>query len=505
MMHLYYIITKLIFMRIISSFCITLILSVWLNACAVGPDFHPPNPPGVSRYTQVPLPTQTVSSPVQGGTAQSFILGGNIPKQWWRIFHCPALNQLICRGIQHSPNLDAAKAALLQARENLQAQIGSTLVPNVSAQFTPQKQRFTSAIFGVQNAPGSVFSVYNASINVSYNLDVFGGARRQIEAMGALVDVQRFEYEATYLTLTTNIVTTSIQDAALRAQIKSTQALIKAQTEQLTIVQRQCQLGGASGADVLAKQTELANTRALLPPLEQNLAQTRHALAVLVGDFPCAGDIPQFELEALELPSKLPVSLPSQLVCQRPDVCIACALLEQANAQIGVATANLLPQFPLTGNYGSTADSIANLFTERALVWSIVGPIAQPLFNGTALICRRKAAIEAYHEAFAQYKQTVLQAFQNVADVLSALEIDAKTLQAQTAAEKAARSLLAMSEKQFRLGGVSYLDLLNAQRQFQYAQIHRIQAQAKRYQDTATLFQALGGTWWQCEKSDKRG
>ncbi len=473
-----------------------ILASIMLTACAVGPDFHAPNTPQLSRYTYSPLPAKTVSAQSPGGNSQYFIMGRDIPADWWTLFHSQPLNDLICKGITHSPNLDAATAALSQAEENLKAQIGSTMVPAISGQFTPERQRFSDSTLGLQNVPGQVFNLYNANINVSYTLDVFGGLRRQIEAAGALVDYQCFQLRATYLTLTANIVTTSVAAASLRKQIQATHELIHIQEDLLHIVQKQYELGGASGTDVLTQQTQLAQTRALLPPLEKSLAQTCHALSVLVGAFPCEGGIPILDLDTLHLPRRLPVSLPSKLVCQRPDVRAASALLEQASAQIGVATANLLPQFPLTASYGSEVNWIGNLFTQQGVVWTLVGNVMQPIFNGGALIARRKAAIFAYNQALAQYKQTVLQAFQNVADALRALEIDAQTLQAQTIAEKAAKETLAITKKQYSLGGVSYINLLNAQLLYQQALISRIQAQAARYADTAALFQALGGGWW---------
>lgn len=494
-------------MSVVTRFITILSLSSLLTACAVGPDFHRPCPPNVGRYTCSPLPSQTVSARGPGGNAQCFMMGGDIPSQWWTLFHSEELNQLICRGIAHSPNLEAAQAALCQAEENLRAQIGSTMVPAINGAFTAERERFSFAALGIApsviggQSPSLVFNLFNASLYVTYTLDVFGGLRRQIESMGALVDVQRFTLEAAYLTLTSNIVTTSISEASLCAQIKATCELIRAQTEQLRIMEHQYQLGGISGADVLTQQTLVAQTKALLPPLQKSLSQARHALSALVGAFPCQGGIPQFDLDALHLPEKLPVSLPSRLICQRPDVQIATALLQQASALIGVATANLLPQvslpqFPVTTNYGSEAARIPDLFTQNAVVWALVGQVMQPIFNGGALIARRRAAICAYQEACAKYRETVLQAFQNVADVLRALELDAKTLKAQTIAEKSAKATLVMTEKQFRLGGVSYLTLLNAQQQYQQTVINRIQAQAMRYADTAALFQALGGGWW---------
>ena len=381
---------------------------------------------------------------------------------------------------------------MIQAQENLNAQIGSTLFPAVDLSASKQREH------GLDSTTAQVgtYNLYNTSVNVSYTLDVFGGSRRAIEALAAQVDYQQYQFEAAHLTLTSNIVTTAVTVASLQAQIQATQELIRAQQNELSIVQKQFNLGSVSNADVLAQQTQLAQTRATLPTLEKNLAQTRNALAVLVGAFPSEIQLPEFNLDKLQLPIQLPVSLPSTLVRQRPDVRAAEALLHKASAEIGVATANLLPQFTLSGSYGYASGNFHGLFDHANSLWSLAGQALQPVFHGGALQAQRRSAVAAYDEAAANYKQTVLQAFQNVADSLRALETDAQALQAQKQAENAAQNTLALTQKQFRLGGVSYLNLLNAQRQYQQTRINRIQAQAARYTDTAALFQALGGGWW---------
>lgn len=478
---------------------VIVLLSILLSACMVGPNFKSPAPPPVSRYTEKPMPAKTVHTRHAGlaGKTQYFIATEDIPRDWWTLFRSPALDYLIRMGLANSPNLAAAEAALRQAQETLHAQTGALMYPNISGTIAASRQKTSGAPFGdTTTIPTTVFSLYNPSLTLTYTLDVFGGNRRQLEALRSQVDYQRYLLEAAYLTLTANIVTMAIQAASFDKQIQATHELIRSQEEQLHVVEKQFQLGGVSSADVLSQQSQLAQTRASLPPLEKSLAQSRHALAVLVGTFPSQQVVPDFDLDKLSLPQKLPVSLPSLLVQQRPDIRAAEALLHKASAQIGVATANLLPQINLTANIGSLANKISALFTPAATTWLIGGQLTQPIFNGGSLRALRRAAIAAYQQAAAQYKQTVLQAFQNVADVLRALELDAKTLQAQQQAESSSQAALAITQKQFRLGGVSYLALLTAQRQYQQAKINRIQAQAARYSDTAALFQALGGGWW---------
>ncbi len=476
----------------------TLLMSVSLmlaGCAAVGPDFQRPAAPEASRYTEAPLAKQTASSEGTGGNAQKFIDGQDIPAQWWQVFHSAALNDLITRGLAHNQTLEASQAALRQAQENLRAEIGSAYYPSVTGSVRVQRERSATAGLGVSGG-SSEFTLFNPSLNISYTLDIFGGARREVEALRALVDFQQFELQASQLTLTSNLVTSAITQASLRAQIQATNELIVSQEDQLKVIQTQFDLGGASGSDVLTQKTQLAQTRAKLPPLETQLAQSRNALAVLIGVVPEQGNLPDFDLEKLQLPTELPLSLPAELVRQRPDVRASEALLHQASAQIGVATANQFPSLTLSGSLGSTASKASDLFSSGTGVWSIGANLLGPIFNAGSLSAKRRAAIAAYDQVGAQYRQTVLQSYQNVADTLRALEGDARSLQAQTDAELAARDSLRLTDSQYRLGGVSYLLLLNAQRQYQEARISRIQAQASRYTDSVALFQALGGGWW---------
>lgn len=471
-----------------------LLSTVLQTSCKVGPNFHSPMPPNVERYTEKPLPKKTVSTSGTGGQAQTFITNKDIPILWWELYQSPEINQLIRTGLANSPNLAAASAALRQAQENLKEQIGNSMWPSINVTDSMTTQRYSGAQIGIPNE-SVTFSIYYTSFNLSYTLDVFGGARRQIEALRAQVDYQQFQVIAAYLTLTANIVTTSVAVASYQAQINATLDLIKTEQGVLDILNKQFRLGAVSKENILTQQTLLEQTKATLPPLQKNLSQARHALSALVGTFPDA-PLPVIHLDRLKLPIEIPVSLPSNLVRQRPDVRASEASLHQACAQVGVATANLFPQFTLSANEGWLGTTFAGLYTAKNNVWSVSNQVLQPLFRGGALLAQRRAAIAAYQQSAAQYRQTVLQAFQNVADVLRGLEVDARTLQAQINAENAARASLNLTLKQYHLGGVNYINLLNAQQQYQQARISRIQAQATRYSDTAALFQALGGGWW---------
>jgi NodT family efflux transporter outer membrane factor (OMF) lipoprotein len=486
-----------IFFLFLKSAAIAGLVSLALAACAVGPNFQRPETPKTNTYTEKALPEKTAAAPVAGGDAQHFVLGQDIPSQWWAVFHSDALDQLIRQALTDSPTLAAAQAALREAHENVRAQVGAAFFPAIDANASAERHKFSGAAFGQLSTKPIFFNLYNASVSVSYALDIFGGARRELEALQSQVDYQRFQLEGAYLTLTSNVVTTAVKEASLREQIRAILNILSAQEKQLDVVERQFELGGVGLSDVLAQRAQLAQTRSTIPPLEKELEQTRDQLSVLIGKLPSGGGtLPRLELSGLQLPQDLPVSLPSALVSQRPDVRASEALLHAASAQVGVSTANLLPKIALTGSYGFESINLSNLFTNSTNIWHIGAGLLQPVFHGKELIAKRSAAVAVFDQAEAHYRETVLQAFQNVADVLHALDADARTLKAQAEAEAAARATLDLTQKQFELGAVSYLSLLNAERQYQQAKISLVQAQAARFADTAALFQAMGGGWW---------
>jgi len=473
-----------------------LFVSMLLSACMVGPDFKTPNAPDVARYNALPLPHKTARTVgnKNAGKPQVYVYGRDIPADWWRIFHSETINELVNTGMANSPTIKAAQAALREAQETLNEQIGNLLVPAFDANLGGERQRFAGSTFG-SDIPSSLFNLFNVTAKVSYNLDIFGGSRRQLEALRAQVDYQQFQLIATYLTLTSNIVTTAFTIASYESQIRATQDLIRAEAGQLDILQKQYRVGGVAKTNVLSQQVQVDTTRASLPPLQKALSKSRHALATLIGEYPDT-QMPDINLNKLYLPPNIPVSLPSKLVRQRPDVRASEALLHAASAQIGVATANLFPSFNITGNYGYTGPVPSSLFVPLDKTWMIAGQLTQPLFHGGALFAARRASIAAFDQAAAQYKQTLLIAFQNTADALRALETDARTFRAAKAAEIDAYQNFKINTQQYKVGGVAYLNLLNAEQQYQAARINSIQAQAQRYADTAALYQALGGGWW---------
>lgn len=479
-------------------------LSATLSGCAVGPDFHPPAAPPVEHYTAPPLPEQTLAAPAIGaGHAQRFESGADLPAQWWTLFRSPALDRLVTAALKANPDLEAARAALRVAQENYRASTAA-LWPALDGTLHAQRQKTPGALFGAPSFPASIYTLYQVQAQVSYAPDVFGGTRRAIEREGATVDYARMELEAARLSLTANVVTTAVQVAALNQQIAAEHAIIAAYAEGADILRQQVELGGAAQAALQQQLTLLAQARAELPPMQRQLAAAHNLLATLTGHFPSEMQALDIKLDNLTLPDTLPVSLPSRLVAQRPDIQAASARLHQASAAVGIATANRLPQIALTANLGTLATHPEDLFSPGGGLWSFGAALTQPIFKGGELLHRQRAAQAAYEQAEAQYRSTVLAAFRNVADALQALQTDAESLRTQLAAQRAAKQLLDIAHGQYRAGGLTYPGVLEAGLVYQRARIATVQARAARYSDTTALFQALGGGWWN-RKVDRAG
>lgn len=466
-----------------------------LAGCAAGPDFKRPAAPPVQRYTAEPLAAATESAPVAGGGAQRFAQGADVPADWWKLFGSSALDRIVAAALKANPDLQSAEAALRAARESTAAQRGA-LLPTADLQFTPTRQRIADPLASPLESNKDLYSLHTAQLNIGYSVDAFGGTRRQIEASEAQSEVARFQRDAAWLTLTANVATTAIGEAALRAQLKVTQDLVAMARRQLDAVRRQQALGQLGAAEVAAQEAALAQAESALPALEKQLAEQSDQLAVLGGRFPADEHAPGLEFEALVLPAELPLSLPARLVEQRPDVRAAEAQLHAASAQAGVAAAARLPTIALTASLGSTALDLGSLFKTGTGFWSIGADLVQPLFKGGALKHQQKAAEAQYEQAAAQYRGAVLLAFQDVARALHAIESDARALRIAHDAERAALRSLAIATKQLDLGLIAYPAVLQAQQGYQQAATALIQAQAARYADTVALFQALGGGWW---------
>ena len=478
--------------RQLSVRLIPMCLAALISGCAAGPNFKSPPAAATSQYGALPLPDKTVASDTAGGAAQAFLAGREVPADWWALYGSEKLNTLVQEALTGSPSVASAQAALRQAQANLRARRASVF-PSFDGGLSARRQKFSSSQFGGSGFSDNIFNLYNASVTVAYGIDLAGGTRRGIEAQAAAAAAERYVLEATYQTLIANVVTASVREAELRALISAQEYIVEHQDRLLTMTGLKFKIGAVGRADLLLAQSNLATERALLPPLRLRLTQAQNQLAVYVGKLPSEHTVSDFNLDELQLPQEIPVALPSTLVRRRPDVLAAEARLHQATANVGVATANLFPQITITGAFGTQATAVDQLF--KGDIWNVGANLTQPLFHAGELTAKRRAAVAALAQSAADYRLTVLQAFQNVADVLRTLETDAQTLQARYAADAAAEASLRLSEKQYALGSIASLNLLIAQQQYTRARVGYVQARAARLADTAALFQALGGGW----------
>ncbi len=466
-----------------------------LASCAVGPDFLHPAAPNTAGYTKEPLAPRTSSTDTRLGQPQHFAIGRDFPSEWWTLFHSPALNALVQQSLNSNPSLQTAMANLRAALQAVYAQEGK-FFPFVTANFNPTRNLTAGPITPVLNTAANPFSLYTAQVGVTYTFDVWGLNRRTVEALKAQADNQRFQIEAAYLTLTANVVVAAITEASLRGQIEATNELIAANAKMLDILRRQLASGYANRSDVAAQEAALAQARATLPPLRKALAQQRDLLAALAGTFPSDGPSQSFRLSDLHLPLDLPVSVPSQLIEQRPDIRAAEEQLHAASAEIGVSIANLLPAFTISANAGFINSALAGLLAPENLFYVLAGNATQTLLDGGSLFHQMQEAKDTYNAAAWSYRGTVIGAVQNVADALRALQNDADALKAARDFERAAKISYDLARQQMQTGNANVLLLLTAQTTYLQALIQVVQARSARLADTAALYAALGGGWW---------
>lgn len=489
------------------------------TGCAVGPDYVRPNLPGSNSYSPNQLQATTASAEVANGSAQRIALGRDIQADWWTLFESPSLNALIQSAFQASPTIESARAALRIAQENVQAQRGF-FFPTVQAGYSPMRNKIAgnlggnspgvqgngSVISTSQGTPASdggagpfnapvIYNFHTAQLTVGYSPDVFGSNRRQMESLQAQAQAQQFQLQAAYVTLATNIVAAAFQDASLRRQIATTRDIVSANMAVVELLRRQLKAGYVSGLDLAVQESALAQARQLLPPLQKQFRQNRDLLRALSGSTQEV-EVASFDLESLRLPRDLPLSLPSQLIEQRPDVRAAEAQLRSASAQLGIATAARLPQFSISASAGGAASRFSEMFWNSGTFFNLALNIAQPLFDGGTLLHRQGAAREALGQANAQYRSTVIGAYQNVADSLQAVYADAEALKASVELVDKAKLALELTKRQYSRGYLDKLVLISAEQTYRQGLVSLAQAQAARLGDTATLFQALGGGWW---------
>jgi NodT family efflux transporter outer membrane factor (OMF) lipoprotein len=465
------------------------VLLLLLAGCTVGPDFQPPHAPVHGAYAGAPV--STVSVDVMHGAAQRLVAGADVEMEWWHALGSSKLNGLIDQALRFSPTLAAAEATLRQRQELFGARAGSTAYPKVDASAGVQRQRFNPVTLG-QSGDSRLFSLFTAALLVRYDLDLFGGNRRALEALAARTDYQRFQLEAARLDLAAGVALAAISQAELAARLEATEVILRSQEAQVRITNRRVELGQASQDDLLALEAQAGRTRASIPLIRKSLEQSRHVLAALVGAAPGTGGLPSFGLADFALPSELPLVLPSELVRRRPDIQAAEALLHAASADYGVAASKLFPQVSLSATLGSQALTTASLFDSGTQSWGLVGQLLQPLLD-RGLPAQERAALAAFDAAAANYQQAVLEALRNVADVLRAIDHDAQSLVAQAAADRSAQALLRSMHRQHALGAASYLQLVGAEQQAQENRIELVAAQARRLADTVALYQAMGG------------
>ena len=459
-----------------------------LTSCMVGPDFIKPKAPAVERYTQNALPNETM---IADGLMQHFELGAKVNADWWRLFNSTQLNILVSKALANNLTLQSAQANLRQSQANLQAGYG-VFFPQVDAGFTSVRQQFSPARFG-NNSASSIFNLYTFSTTVSYTLDVFGGERRNVESLEAQKDLQRYTEQGTYLTLTGNIINAVIAKAAYQAEVETTEQWLALLQKQIKLTETQVSAGTVSYQAVVSLRSQLALVAATLPALKQKLNQTEHLQANLVGLTPADWQSPTIKLADLTLPLNLPVSLPSELVHQRPDILAAEAQLHSDSAKIGVATAGLFPNISLSGSFGYNNQSLLDLFMSKGNIWSMAANFAQPLFHGGTLWFGRKAAIATYQKSLAIYQQTVVSAFSQVADALSALQHDAEIIAAQRQSLEAADDALRLITANYQAGLVNSQQVLISESLRLQVKLAYLSALAQRYQDTVAFFVALGG------------
>ena len=466
-----------------------------MASCAVGPDFRHPAAPEVTGYTKEPLTPNTSSTDAPTGHAQHFVQGRDIAQEWWRLYRSAALNTLIERSLQNNPSLQSAIASLRAAKEAVYAQQGH-FFPLVQTNFNPTRSLTASSISPVLTSTQNPYNLYTAQLQVSYTFDVWGLNRRTVESLQALSDTQRFQVEAAYLALTASVVVAAINEASLRGQIEATEELIKINTKMLDILKKQLQTGYASRNDVALQEAALAQVVATLPPLRKALQQQRDALAALLGVYPSQEPRETFKLADLTLPTDLPVSVPSHVVEQRPDIRAAQEQLHSASALVGVAMANMLPNFTINANAGYMNTVLAGLISPANLFWVVAGNATQTVFDGGTLLHEEREAQATYEAAAWGYRGTVVGAVQNVADSLRAIQNDADELKAARDFERAAKISFDLARQQMETGYANILILLTAQSTYLNAVIAVVQARAARLSDTAALYQALGGGWW---------
>lgn len=464
------------------------LLLPWAVAgCAVGPDFVPPTTPRDAGF----LPTPAVFPPA--GTADAMQRpqsGAEVAERWWSAYGSADLDRTVVLALAGSPTLDTARATLAAAQQAILVARGG-LYPQLDAAASAERSR--ASFGGAGRSAHFIGNLLTVGPTVSYDLDVFGGVRRQVEAQTALAEFQRDELAAAYLALTGNTVTQAVTAASAREQMRAVDDIVAVDRHNIELVEIEHQIGRAARSDVLAARSQLAADLALAPPLAQQLNAAENALSILVGRTPAQWQAPRFDFDMVALPIDVPVMLPSTWLQARPDVRAALAQLHAASAAIGVATAQLYPHVTLSASWTQAASAMGPLFESANGLWAVAAQLTAPLFHGGALKAQQRESIDSFDAQLGVYRQTVLQAFGQVADTLRALEHDAEALADEREALDTAQASLELKQESYRVGTASLLDVLQEQRLYSQARLGYAKAKGQRYIDTTELFVAMGG------------
>lgn len=453
-----------------------LLISLALAGCTVGPDYSAPQPPAEQHYLADPRQEVQLND------------GQALREDWWTLLGSPDLNRTVDRALAQNGSLVIARANLAKAREGVAMADGGRL-PQLDAGATVGRTKVGATAFGPQAEDFPLFSAYGGGLSATYDLDLFGGERRQVEMASANVQVEQQALNAARLEVAGNSVGAALRMAVLNGQVQAVTSVIEADQQTLDRVQQATKAGVASTLDVNLAQSQLDRDRARLPVLAQALAINRGVLTTLVGATETRWTAPDFDLASLQLPEQVPVAVPSELIRLRPDIRAAEARLQAANAWVGVTTADLYPHLTLSASLSDEA-----LFSGPASsAWSLLGGLAGPVFHGGTLSARQRAAEDAYQGAFAAYQQTVLHAFQQVAVSLHGLQNAADEARAEQQALDSATAALRLTQQAYQVGSAGLLQVVQAQRTQQLAQVQWVQARGKRYQETVNLFLAMGG------------
>ena len=465
---------------------LAVLLAAWaLSGCATSPRYRRPADPTQTRYLDpANLP------PVQTAASVPHVSMGKGPaERWWTLLGSADIDRLVMLALQNNRSLAGAKAHLAAAREHLRAARGAWY-PQLDAGAGAQRTRFGATVLGPLAKDFPPFSAYAAGVEVSYDFDFFGSTKSRVDEAAASAQYESAQLGAAALSVSGNVVIEALQVAALRAQIRVAQQIVADDELMLGLIRAAREAGAVSQIDVLSAQSQADHDRTLLPPLQQQLSVAQDVLAVLLGAAPSVGTPHEVELATLRPADDLPVALPSELVRLRPDIDAAEAQLHAAGAAVGIATANLYPNFTLTARLGGEG-LLDGGPSETA--WNLVGGLTAPIFHGGALRAERRAAQDEYQAAFAAYQQTVLNAFGQVAAALQALVNDAELLSAQQRALDSAGASLTLTRQAYKAGNAGYVQVLDAERLHSQAELGRVQADGQRYIDMAKLLLATGG------------